>query len=108
LALEKSVHTISSWISVHLWFSALDFILAYLGSHSRKHQQPVASMQTLVLLSIAVMARAALAVDYVRPINQDCLSLPSGDVSLFPTEFMITGEVIPMDSYTEVRFRILL
>lgn len=60
-------------------------------------------MQTLVLVSIVLLAHAASAVDYVRPINQDCLSGSSGDVSLFPTEFMATGEVIPKDSYTEVR-----
>jgi hypothetical protein len=60
-------------------------------------------MQTLVLLSLAVLAHAAPSVDYVRPINQDCLPTPAGDASLFPKEFMVAGEVSPKEKFTQVR-----
>jgi hypothetical protein len=64
-------------------------------------------MQTLVLLSLIALAKAAATVDYVRPINQDCVSTASGDVSLFPKQFMVAGEVSPKESSTEVRFHLL-
>jgi hypothetical protein len=60
-------------------------------------------MQALVLLSLLVLAHAAPVVEYARPVNQDCLSTPSGEVSLFPKEFMIAGEVSPKEGSTQVR-----
>lgn len=60
-------------------------------------------MQGVILLSLLVLAHAAPAVEYVRPIDQDCVSTAPGDVSLFPKEFMVAGEVSPKESSTEVR-----
>ena len=59
-------------------------------------------MQGLFFFTLLAVAATVSANEYVRPTNSDCVSISSGDVSLFPKEFMATGQVTDKEAATEV------
>lgn len=59
-------------------------------------------MRAFILLALLASASAVAQAQYVRPTNSDCVSAPSGDVSLFPKEYMVAGDVTQQPFFTEV------
>lgn len=64
------------------------------------------SMRAAVLLLLIAGAFAAPQTQYERTINEDCVSVPEGvtvDGSLFPSEYMVGGDQVANQTFTQVR-----
>jgi len=64
-------------------------------------------MRTIILISLLAAAMAAPQPTFVRPINADCITVPSSvgvDGSLFPSEYTLQGDqTTAFPNYTEVK-----